>query len=54
MCKSIQLSRRSFLQRRTMAAAAAGLPLWFVQCALAAAKANKDVYGENRSTRRAG
>jgi hypothetical protein len=35
-----------------MATAAAGLPLWFVQCALTAAKANKAVYGANRSSRK--
>ena len=39
MNKSIHISRRSFLRRATLAAAASGLPLWFVQRRLAAAEA---------------
>ena len=39
MNKSFRISRRSFLQRCTMAAAASGLPLWFVERELAAAEA---------------
>ena len=39
MPKTFYISRRSFLQRCTMAAAATGLPLWFVQRELAAAEA---------------
>ena len=38
MKKSFHISRRSFLQRSTLAAAAAGLPLWFVQRELDAAE----------------
>ena len=38
MEKPFQISRRSFLQRCTLAAAATGLPLWFVQRSLAAAE----------------
>jgi len=38
MPKSFQISRRSFLQKCTMVAAATGLPLWFVQRKLAAAE----------------
>ncbi len=39
MSKSFHISRRSFLQRSTLAAAATGLPLWFVQRELEAADA---------------
>ena len=38
MPKSFHISRRSFLQRCSLAAAATGLPLWFVQRELAAAE----------------
>ena len=38
MTKSFQISRRSFLGKCTLAAAASGLPLWFVQRQLAAAE----------------
>ena len=40
MKKSFHISRRSFLQRTTLAAAASGLPLWFVQRELDAAETN--------------
>jgi predicted dehydrogenase len=39
MNKSLQISRRSFLQRCSVVAAASGLPLWFVERDLAAAEA---------------
>ena len=39
MLKTFHITRRSFLQRTTLAAAATGLPLWFVQRELAAAEA---------------
>ena len=39
MRKSFQISRRSFLQKSALAAAASGLPLWFVQRELEAADA---------------
>jgi predicted dehydrogenase len=39
MPKPFHITRRSFLQRCTVAAAASGLPLWFVQRELAAAEA---------------
>ena len=42
MPKPFQISRRSFLQRTALAAAATGLPLWFVQRELAAAEAAKE------------
>ena len=38
MSKPFHISRRSFLQRCSLAAAATGLPLWFVQRELAAAE----------------
>jgi hypothetical protein len=38
MRSSFHITRRSFLQRCTVAAAASGLPLWFVQRDLAAAE----------------
>ena len=38
MNKSFHISRRSFLRRTTLAAAATGLPLWFVERQLAAAE----------------
>lgn len=40
MKKSFHISRRSFLQRTSLAAAASGLPLWFVQRELDAAETN--------------
>ena len=40
MRQSFYISRRSFLQRTTLAAAASGLPLWFVQRELDAAETN--------------
>ena len=43
MTKSFQISRRAFLQRSALAAAATGLPLWFVQRELAAAEAVKSI-----------
>ena len=39
MNKSFHISRRSFLRRTTLAAAATGLPLWFVERRLAAVTA---------------
>ena len=47
MKKSFHISRRSFLQRAAIAAAASGLPLWFVQRQLAAAEAGKPVTSPN-------
>ena len=43
MPSPFQISRRSFLKRSTVAAAASGLPLWFVQRQLAAAEVAKSV-----------
>ena len=47
MNHSFQISRRSFLSRCSLAAAATGLPLWFVQRELAAAEAVKPVASPN-------
>jgi predicted dehydrogenase len=47
MNKSFQISRRSFLQRTTLAAAATGLPLWFVQRELAAQEVVKPITSPN-------
>ena len=47
MNHSFQISRRSFLFRCSLAAAATGLPLWFVQRELAAAEAVKPVASPN-------
>jgi len=47
MPKPFQISRRSFLQKSALAAAASGLPLWFVQRELAAAEAAKAVISPN-------
>jgi predicted dehydrogenase len=41
MIKSFQVSRRSFLQKCALAAAASGLPLWYVQRELEAAETNQ-------------
>lgn len=50
MTKSYQISRRSFLNRCAITAAAAGLPLWFVEreLALAADMATKPVSANDR------
>ncbi len=47
MLKPFQISRRSFLTRCTLAAAATGLPLWFVQRELAAQEVTKTVTSPN-------
>jgi predicted dehydrogenase len=47
MFKSYYISRRSFLQKCSLAAAASGLPLWFVQRELAAAEVIKAVASPN-------
>lgn len=47
MNKSFYISRRSFLQKCSLAAAASGLPLWFVQRELAAAEVAKAVASPN-------
>ncbi len=47
MHKPFQISRRSFLQRSTLAAAATGLPPWFVQRELAAAEVAKTIASPN-------
>jgi predicted dehydrogenase len=47
MKKSFHISRRSFLQRTTLAAAATGLPLWFVERQLSAAETNNVVTSPN-------
>lgn len=47
MKKNFYISRRSFLSRCTIAAAASGLPLWFVQRQLAAAEVAKPVTSPN-------
>jgi predicted dehydrogenase len=47
MLKSFQISRRSFLQRSALAAAASGLPLWFVQRELAAAEVANSIASPN-------
>ena len=47
MEKIFQISRRSFLQKTTLAAAAAGLPLWFVQRRLDAAEVVQPVTSPN-------
>ena len=47
MNKSFHISRRSFLRRTTLAAAATGLPLWFVERQLAAAEVAKPVTSPN-------
>ena len=47
MPKPFHISRRSFLQRCTLAAAATGLPLWFVQRELAAQEVAKTITSPN-------
>ena len=47
MHKPFYISRRSFLQKSTLAAAATGLPLWFVQRELAAAEVAKSISSPN-------
>ena len=47
MKKNFHISRRSFLSRCTLAAAASGLPLWFVERELSAAEAAKAVTSPN-------
>ena len=47
MNKSFQISRRSFLKRASITAAASGLPLWFVQRQLAAAEITNAVTSPN-------
>src|ERR1700709_2542009 len=47
MNKPFQISRRSFLQKGALAAAASGLPLWFVQRQLAAAETAKTISSPN-------
>ncbi len=47
MSKPFQISRRSFLQKSTLAAAATGLPLWFLERELAAAEAAKPIVSPN-------
>src|ERR1035437_8630766 len=47
MKQPFQISRRSFLQKSTLAAAATGLPLWFVQRELAAAEVAKTISSPN-------
>ena len=47
MSKPFHITRRSFLQRSMLAAAASGLPLWFVQRELAAAEVAKSISSPN-------
>lgn len=47
MTKPFHISRRSFLQRCSLAAAATGLPLWFVQRELAAAEVTPAITSPN-------
>ncbi len=47
MNHSFHISRRSFLQKCTLAAAASGLPLWFVQRELAAQEVAKAITSPN-------
>jgi len=47
MPQPFQISRRSFLQRCSLAAAATGLPLWFVQRELTAAEVSKIISNPN-------
>ena len=47
MSKPFHITRRSFLQRSMRAAAASGLPLWFVQRELAAAEVAKSITSPN-------
>ena len=47
MNKPFQISRRSFLQRSALAAAATGLPMWFVERDLAAAEGVKTITSPN-------
>jgi predicted dehydrogenase len=47
MQKPFQISRRAFLQRTTLAAAATSLPLWFVQRELAAQEVAKEITSPN-------
>ena len=47
MSKPFHITRRSFLQRSMLAAAASGLPLWFVQRELAAAEVAKSITSPN-------
>ena len=47
MSHPFQISRRSFLQKSALAAAASGLPLWFVQRELAAAEVVKTIVSPN-------
>jgi len=46
MPKTFHITRRSFLQRSSLAAAATGLPLWFVQRELAAAEATNSTLAQ--------
>jgi predicted dehydrogenase len=47
MNTSFHISRRSFLRRTTLAAAASGLPVWFLESQLAAAEATNTVTSPN-------
>ena len=47
MMEQFNISRRSFLSRCAMTAAATGLPLWFLECRLAAADAVKPFSSPN-------
>ena len=47
MNRSFHISRRSFLQKCTLAAAATGLPLWFVERELSAAETAKTIASPN-------
>ena len=47
MSKPFHITRRSFLHRSMLAAAASGLPLWFVQRELAAAEVAKSITSPN-------
>jgi predicted dehydrogenase len=47
MQESFHISRRSFLQKCSLAAAATGLPLWFVQRELAAQEVVKEITSPN-------
>ena len=47
MRKPFHITRCSFLQKSALAAAASGLPLWFVQRELAAAEVAKTIVSPN-------
>ncbi len=47
MQRAFQISRRSFIKKCTMVAAATGLPLWFVERELAAAEVTPKIPGPN-------